>query len=54
MPLHRANADLQKSIRQSKSRMWNDYVQNLRGGEVWKAAKFTNPRAVATVEALTD
>jgi len=50
----RAEAELQKSIRQSKSRMWNDKVQNLRGGKVWRAAKFTNPRAGATVEALTD
>jgi hypothetical protein len=30
-------ADRQKSIRQSKRRMRNDYVQNLRGGEVWRA-----------------
>jgi len=29
-------------------------MQNLRGGEVWRAAKFTNPQAGATVEALTD
>ena len=34
--------------------MWNDYGQNFRGGEVWMATKFTNPRAGATVEALTD
>jgi len=33
--------------------MWNDNVQNLRGGEVWRAAKFTNPRAGATLEVLT-
>jgi len=33
--------------------MWNDSVQHLRGGEVWRAAKFTNPRAGATVSALT-
>jgi hypothetical protein len=26
----------------------------VRGGEVWRAAKFTNPRAGATLEALTD
>ena len=49
-----AKAELQRSIRQSKSRMWDDHLQNLRGGEVWRAAKFTNPRAGATVEALTD
>jgi len=50
----RMKAELQKSIRQSKSQMWNDHMQNLMGGEVWRAAKFTNPRAGATVEALTD
>jgi len=50
----RAKTELQKSIRQSKSRMWNDYMQNLRGGEVWRAAKFTNPQAGATMEALTE
>jgi len=52
-PAARVKAELQNSIRQSKSRMWNDYLQDLRGGEVWWAAKFTNPRAGATVEALT-
>jgi hypothetical protein len=40
-----AKVELQRSIRQSKSRMWNEYLLNLRGGEVWPAAKFTNPRA---------
>jgi len=34
--------------------MSNDCLQIPRGGEVWRAAKFTNPRAGATVEALTD
>jgi hypothetical protein len=47
-----ATAELQKSIRQSKSQMWNDYMQYLREGEVWRTAKFTNPRARATGEAL--
>ena len=50
----RAKTELQKSIRQSKSRMWNDYLQNLTGGEVWRAANFTNPRVGATVEALSN
>jgi hypothetical protein len=45
----RAKAELQKSMRQSKSRMWNNDVQNLTGGEVWSRAKFTIPRAGATV-----
>jgi len=34
--------------------MWDNYLQNLTADEVWRAAKFTNPRAGATVEALTD
>jgi len=47
-------AEMQRSIGQSKSRMWNEYLLNLRGGEVWWAAKFANPQAGDTVEALTD
>jgi hypothetical protein len=50
----RAKAKLQKSIRQSKSKMWSEYLQNLRGAEVWRAARYVNPRAGMTVEALTD
>jgi len=50
----RTNEELQKSIRQSKSWMGNDSVQNLRGGELRRAAKFDNTHAGATVEALTD
>jgi hypothetical protein len=50
----RANAELPMTIPQSKSCMWNDYVQNLRGGEVWRVAKFTSPLAGSTVEELTD
>jgi hypothetical protein len=34
--------------------MWDDDLQNLRGGEVWWAAMFTNPHAGATMEALTE
>jgi len=49
-----AKAELQRSIRQSMSRKWDDYLQNVTGGEVWRAAKFTNPQAGATVEELTD
>jgi len=48
-----AKAELQRSIRQSKSWMWNDYVQNLRRCEFWRVAKFINPRAGATMQALT-
>jgi len=34
--------------------MLSEYLLELRGGEVWRRAKFTNPQAGATVEALTD
>jgi len=34
--------------------MWSDYLQNLRRAEVWSAARYANPRAGMTVEALTD
>jgi len=50
----RAKAELQKSIRQSKRIMWGDFLQNLRGAKVWRAALYANPRAGTTVEALTD
>jgi len=50
----RPKAELQKSIRRSKSQMRSDYLQNLQGAEVWRAAQYTNPRAGRTVEALTD
>ena len=33
----RGKVKLQKSIRQSKSKMWSEYLQNLRGAEVWRA-----------------
>jgi len=47
-------ANLQTSIRRENGRMWNDYLRNLRSAEVWREVKFANPRAGATVEALTD
>jgi DNA-binding HxlR family transcriptional regulator len=50
----RAKAELQRSIRRSKSQMWSDYLQNLRGAGVLRAARYANHRAGATVEALTD
>jgi len=34
--------------------MWSDYLQNLRGDEVWRAARYANRRASMTVEALMD
>jgi len=49
-----AKADLQRSIQQSKSRMWNDYLLNRKVVEGWRGAKFDNTRAGATVQALTD
>ena len=49
-----AKAELQKSIRQSKRSMCGDYLQNLRGAEEWRAARYGNPPAGTTVEALTD
>jgi len=49
-----AKAELQKSIWRAKDRMWNDYLKNLRGAEVWGAARFANPQAGATMEAVTD
>jgi hypothetical protein len=50
----RAKAELQKSIRQSKRKMWSKYLQNLKGAEVWRGARYTNPRAGTTVETLRD
>jgi len=47
-------AELQRSIRQSKNRTWNEYLLNLSGGEVWRAARFANPPVGATVEASSD
>jgi hypothetical protein len=34
--------------------MWNDYLDNLRGAEVWREAKIANQLTELTVEALTD
>jgi len=48
------NTELQKSIQQSKNQIWSNYFQNLRGAEGWRAARYANPRAGMTVEALTD
>jgi hypothetical protein len=35
-----AKAELQKSVRGAKDKVWNDYLKNLRGAKVWRAAKF--------------
>ena len=34
--------------------MWDDYLRNHRGTEVWRAARYANPREGTTVEAVTD
>jgi hypothetical protein len=47
-----AMAELQKSVRRAKDKMWNGYLKNLRGAEVWRAAKFASRRARMIVEAL--
>jgi len=39
----RAKAELQKSIRQSKRKMCGDYLQNLRGAKLWRAARYAKP-----------
>jgi len=46
-----AKAELHWSIRQSQSRMWNEYLLNFRGGEVCRPAAFAHPRVGATMEA---
>jgi hypothetical protein len=50
----RPKAKLQTLIRQSKGKTWRDFLQNLRGAEVWRAAQYANPRASMTVEAVTN
>jgi len=50
----RAKAYLQKSIPQSKRKRSGDYLHNLREDMVWKVARYANPRADMTIEALTD
>jgi hypothetical protein len=50
----KAQAELQRSIRQSKRKIWSEYLQNLRGAEGWRAAQYANPWVGMTVEALTD
>jgi len=47
-------AELQKLIRQSKSQMWGDCSQHLRGAEVWRVAQYANSRAGMTVAASMD
>jgi len=34
--------------------MWSNYLQNLRGAEEWRAARYKNPLAGMTVDSLTD
>jgi hypothetical protein len=49
----RAKTNIQKSIPQSKRKIWSEYLKNLRGAAVWRAARYANPRACMTMEALT-
>jgi len=50
----RAKVKLQKWIQQSKGIMWSDDLQDLRGVDMWRAARGANPRASMSVEAWTD
>jgi hypothetical protein len=38
-----AKPKLQRLIRYCTSRVWNEYLLNLMGGEVWWAAKSADP-----------
>jgi len=49
-----AKAELQKSVWRAKDKMCNDNLKNQRGAEVWIGAKFANPQAGMTLEALSD
>jgi len=49
-----ARAELHWSIRQSNSQMWRDYIEQVTGAEVWRAAPYANLRPGATMQALTD
>jgi hypothetical protein len=50
----RAKAELQMSISQANRKLRREYLQNLRGAEVWRPARYANPLAATTVVALTD
>jgi hypothetical protein len=50
----RVKAELQKPIHQSKRTMWSEYLRNLKGAEVWRAARYANHRPGTTMEAITD
>jgi hypothetical protein len=47
-------AKLQRSILQSKSWMWTDYLLKIRGGSAWREVKFANPDVGAPEDALTN
>jgi len=46
-------AALQKSIWRAKDRMWNEYLKNLRGADVWRAEMYAIPWEGATMQAQT-
>jgi hypothetical protein len=50
----RTKAELQSSIRWSKREMWSDYLNNITGAEVWRAARDMNLRVDVTAEVLND
>ena len=49
-----AKPEFQKLIRQSTRQMWSDYLQNLRGADDWRVAKYCNCQPGTMVEAQTD
>jgi len=48
------NAELQKSVQTSKSRMWIIHLHNLLGDDVEKAAPYIDPQTDLTVEELLE
>jgi len=50
----RAKAELQMLIRQSKRKMRSEYLPNLRGAKVQRAARYANPQADTTMKPVTD
>jgi len=49
-----AKVELQESIQQSKRKIWSNCLKSVRGAEVWRAARNTNPRAGIILESLTE
>ena len=49
-----ARRNLRRAIRKAKKECWNRFLQEAKGGEVWKAAGYTAPRLDRTGQALVD